>query len=107
MSGIGCPSNLITEMTEGTYTPFISDNMKIAAAKRMNSKIGHDNKFLEIIANLEDTEVTGLKAEIPADTITAGNISVIGFTKDILKEVEKKLSEISGLLLEELGKCKW
>ena len=106
MGGIGIPMNLISEMKAGEYTPYISDNVRICAAKKLNASIAHENKINDILFSLEESDVTQPKDEVPNEDISAGSIAILDFSPDTCKAVEKKLEKIAGDVLQEFEQIK-
>ena len=106
MGGIGTPINLISEMKAGEYTPYISENVRICVAKKLNASIAHENKLNDILSSLEESDVTQPKDEIPNEDISAGSIAILDFSQDTCKAVEKKLEKIAVDVRQEIGKIK-
>ena len=102
MSNIGTPAEIIQELKSGEYTPYLSTNAKICAAKRINSSIGHDKQFQATLAKLDNTDVVNLQEDVPANLISAGSLPTEVFPEETKAKIEEKLSNLANDVLKQL-----
>ena len=85
---------LVQQLKDGKYEPFLTNNMKLCASKILNASRQHENQMQEIFAAQEDEDIYTVKEDIPVDEVSAGTLSVEGFDTARCSSVETKLSDI-------------
>ena len=105
-AGIGKPKDIIDSLVKGIYKCEVSENVKIAAARRMNVKIKDKNRINAEMVELLGETLENLQEDLkrPKDitegefqvndsssSIEEAEIQLMKMCKDILKCLEKRI----------------
>ena len=105
MAGIGNPKEIIDNLKQGKYIPYVSRGAKNVAAKRYNSENTHERIFESQLSDLGELNIDNISAssynKLKFSDINTGNVGIV-YDEEKLERVEKELQKIVESLLEHL-----